>query len=80
MSTQNLHMHAGYQKQLPEAIAIVYNPQLANQTAVFEAFRIKNEEVEKIQNCKLKADEDDFHVHTDQLGGFTWEICEHVVY
>ena len=43
-------MHVGYQKQLKEAIAIVYNHRLNKK--VFETFRIKDSHLETINDCK----------------------------
>lgn len=48
--------------QLPEAVAIVYSPIVAQPG--YEAFRIKNSSVNSIANCKLTG----FHEHKEANG------------
>ena len=60
--------------QLPEAVAIVYSPIVAQPG--YQTFRVKDSQLNAVGNCKKTG----FHEHKDAQGRPAWEVCRHINY
>jgi len=58
---------------MPEAVAIVYSP---IESAIFRAFRVKDDRVGEIKSCKKSG----FHEHNDANNFPAFEVCSHIKY